>query len=88
MMTLKIGFYYGIISILFLFQAKDDQEKWAELKEQLIQYERRRIDLVSYFEAVRHAQQVQVDEIPLPSAVNDISRIYPGKYIQILIKKL
>ncbi|KAG7188216.1 hypothetical protein KM043_016085 [Ampulex compressa] len=58
--------------------AKDDQEKWAELKEQLIQYERRRIDLVSYFEAVRHAQQVQVDEIPLPSAANDISRIYSG----------
>ncbi|XP_033328728.1 uncharacterized protein LOC117221682 [Megalopta genalis] len=58
--------------------AKDDQEKWAELKEQLIQYERRRIDLVSYFEAVRHAQQVQVDEIPLPSAGNDISRMYPG----------
>ncbi|CAL7935212.1 unnamed protein product [Xylocopa violacea] len=58
--------------------AKDDQEKWAELKEQLIQYERRRIDLVSYFEAVRHAQQVQVDEIPLPSAGNDISRMYSG----------
>ncbi|XP_003396880.2 WW domain-binding protein 11 isoform X2 [Bombus terrestris] len=58
--------------------AKDDQEKWAELKEQLIQYERRRIDLVSYFEAVRHAQQVQVDEIPLPSAANDISRMYSG----------
>lgn len=44
----------------------------------MIQYERRRIDLVSYFEAVRHAQQVQVDEIPLPSAANDISRMYPG----------
>ncbi|KAL2746666.1 WW domain-binding protein 11 isoform X1 [Vespula maculifrons] len=58
--------------------AKDDQEKWIELKEQLIQYERRRIDLVSYFEAVRHAQQVQVDEIPLPSTANDISRMYPG----------
>lgn len=58
--------------------AKDDQEKWAELKEQLIQYERRRIDLVSYFEAVRHAQQVQVDEIPLPSAGNEISRMYSG----------
>ncbi|XP_068976062.1 WW domain-binding protein 11-like [Bombus flavifrons] len=58
--------------------AKDDQEKWAELKEQLIQYERRRIDLVSYFEAVRLAQQVQVDEIPLPSAANDISRMYSG----------
>ncbi|XP_063995263.1 WW domain-binding protein 11-like [Diachasmimorpha longicaudata] len=58
--------------------AKDDHEKWVELKEQLIQYERRRIDLVSYFEAVKHAQQVQVDEIPLPSPNTDMSRIYPG----------
>ncbi|XP_015524534.1 WW domain-binding protein 11 [Neodiprion pinetum] len=58
--------------------AKDDQEKWTELKEQLIQYERRRIDLVTYFEAVRHAQQVQVDEIPLPSAGGDVTRIYSG----------
>lgn len=47
----------------------------------MIQYERRRIDLVSYFEAVRHAQQVQVDEIPLPSAGNDISRMYSGIYL-------
>lgn len=44
----------------------------------MIQYERRRIELVSYFEAVRHAQQVQVDEIPLPASGNDINRIYPG----------
>ncbi|XP_014219805.1 WW domain-binding protein 11 [Copidosoma floridanum] len=58
--------------------AKDDQEKWVELKEQMIQYERRRIELVSYFEAVRHAQQVQIDEIPLPATGNDINRIYPG----------
>lgn len=29
------------------------------------------MELVSYFEAVRHAQQVQVDEIPLPSAGTD-----------------
>ncbi|XP_051161113.1 WW domain-binding protein 11 [Leptopilina boulardi] len=58
--------------------AKDDQEKWTDLKEQLIQYERRRTDLLTYFEAVRHAQQVQVDEIPLPTAVNDISRMYSG----------
>ncbi|KAK0180768.1 hypothetical protein PV327_003118 [Microctonus hyperodae] len=58
--------------------AKDDQEKWAELKDQLIQYERRRIELVTYFEAVRHAQQVQVDDIPLPSANTEITRLYPG----------
>ncbi|XP_034947418.1 WW domain-binding protein 11 [Chelonus insularis] len=58
--------------------AKDDKEKCFELREQLIQYERRRIDLVTYFEAVRHAQQVQVDEIPLPSTNTDISRMYSG----------
>ncbi|OXU28010.1 hypothetical protein TSAR_015854 [Trichomalopsis sarcophagae] len=52
--------------------AKDDQEKWTELKDQMIQYERRRLELVSYFEAVRHAQQVQVDEIPLPSSGNQV----------------
>lgn len=57
---------------------KDDQEKWIELKEQLLQYERRKIDLVSYFEAVRHAQQVQVDEIPLPATNTDMIRNYPG----------
>lgn len=43
----------------------------------MIQYERRRLELVSYFEAVRHAQQVQVDEIPLPSSGN---QVYTGIY--------
>lgn len=46
----------------------------------MIQYERRRLELVSYFEAVKHAQQVQVDEIPLPSSGNDINRVYTGIY--------
>lgn len=41
--------------------AKDDQAKWTELKDQLIQYERKRIDLVSYYEAVKHAQQIQAE---------------------------
>ncbi|OAD58544.1 WW domain-binding protein 11 [Eufriesea mexicana] len=67
--------YVTVINFLQKLLAKDDQEKWAELKEQLMQYERKRIDLVSYFEAVRHAQQVQVDEIPLPSAGSLTSQI-------------
>lgn len=50
------------------------------MKDQLIQYERRRIELVTYFEAVRHAQQVQVDDIPLPSANTEITRLFPGIY--------
>lgn len=64
--------------------AKDDQEKWSELKDQLIQYERRRIDLVSYYEAVKHAQQVQIDEIPLPSTNTDHSRLFQGYYFTLL----
>ncbi|KAF7997558.1 hypothetical protein HCN44_006129 [Aphidius gifuensis] len=62
---------------------KDDHEKYVELKDQLLQYERRKIDLVSYFEAVRHAQQVHVDEIPLPATNTDMIRNYPGLPSQI-----
>lgn len=32
-----------------------------------VDYEKRRIALVTYAESVRHAQQVQVDDIPLPT---------------------
>lgn len=45
---------------------KDDPERWAELKTQEADYEKRRAALLQYYEAVRHAQQVQVEEIPLP----------------------
>lgn len=47
---------------------KDDPEKWEEIKEAEAEYEKRRITLLSYFDAVRHTQQVTVDEIPLPLA--------------------
>ncbi|XP_063239656.1 WW domain-binding protein 11 [Bacillus rossius redtenbacheri] len=46
---------------------KDDPDKWAELKRLELDYEKRRTALVSYAESVRHAQQVQVDDIPLPT---------------------
>ncbi|KAL1456526.1 hypothetical protein WDU94_001250 [Cyamophila willieti] len=45
---------------------KDDPDKWEELKRAEVEYEKRRTQLVSYYEAVKHAQQVQVDDIPLP----------------------
>ena len=32
-----------------------------------VEYEKRRIAMVTYAESVRHAQQVQVDDIPLPT---------------------
>lgn len=48
-------------------QDKDDPDKWIELKRMEMEYEKRRVALVTFAESVRHAQQVQVDEIPLPS---------------------
>uniref|UniRef100_A0A2A4JKB3 Wbp11/ELF5/Saf1 N-terminal domain-containing protein n=1 Tax=Heliothis virescens TaxID=7102 RepID=A0A2A4JKB3_HELVI len=46
---------------------KDDPEKWVDLKRQEMEYEKRRAHLISYYESVKHAQSVQVDDIPLPT---------------------
>ncbi|GFW24185.1 WW domain-binding protein 11 [Trichonephila clavipes] len=45
---------------------KEDRERYNELKKLEIEYEGRRSVLMKYFESVRIAQQVQIDEIPLP----------------------
>ncbi|XP_054706105.1 WW domain-binding protein 11-like [Uloborus diversus] len=45
---------------------KEDRERFNELKKLELEYEAKRSILVKYFESVRIAQQVQVDEIPLP----------------------
>lgn len=45
---------------------KDDHDKWADLKRKQSDYEHKRNQMVAFFESVKSAQQVQVDEIPLP----------------------
>lgn len=55
------------------FQNNDDPELWAELKRKEVEYEKRRNKKVHYFESVKHAQTVQVDEIPLPQMVTATS---------------
>ncbi|XP_014278469.1 WW domain-binding protein 11 [Halyomorpha halys] len=45
---------------------KEDPDKWEELKRAEAEYEKRRVTMATYSEAVRHAQQVSVDDIPLP----------------------
>ncbi|KAJ6638482.1 WW domain-binding protein 11 [Pseudolycoriella hygida] len=60
----------------------DDPELWAELKRKEVEYEKRRNKKVQYFESVKHAQTVQVDEIPLPQMTTEVpSNIYnmPGR---------
>lgn len=52
--------------VLRLYE-KEDPPQWLELKRLEVEYEKRRNVLIQYFESVKHAQQVQVDDIPLPS---------------------
>lgn len=47
-------------------QHNDDPELFAELKRKEVEYERRRNKRVQYFESVRTAQTVQIEDIPLP----------------------
>lgn len=45
---------------------KDDPDKYNDLKRRQMDYEHKRNQIVSFYESVKHAQQVTVDEIPLP----------------------
>lgn len=60
---------------LFTLQHNDDPELFAELKRKEVEYERRRNKRVQYFESVRTAQTVQIEDIPLP----DISEKPPAQ---------
>lgn len=45
---------------------KDDPEKWSDLRKRQAEYEQRRSKLVAFYDSVKSAQSVTVDEIPLP----------------------
>ncbi|XP_068158888.1 WW domain-binding protein 11 [Drosophila tropicalis] len=47
----------------------DEPEHWAELKRKEVEYEKKRLKKQQYYESVKHAQSVQIDEIPLPAPV-------------------
>ncbi|XP_002023640.2 WW domain-binding protein 11 [Drosophila persimilis] len=47
----------------------DEPEHWAELKRKEVEYEKKRMKKQQYYESVKHAQSVQIDEIPLPAPV-------------------
>ena len=46
---------------------KDDQEQYHELKKLWQSYLNRKLEVTTHFEAVKNAQNVRVDDIPLPS---------------------
>ncbi|EDW00283.1 WW domain-binding protein 11 [Drosophila grimshawi] len=47
----------------------DEPEHWVELKRKEVDYEKKRLKKQQYYESVKHAQSVQIDEIPLPAPV-------------------
>lgn len=52
--------------VLKLYE-KENPEYWVEIRRMEGDYEKKRQALIEYFESVRHAQAVTVDEIPLPN---------------------
>ncbi|CAH1183025.1 unnamed protein product [Ceutorhynchus assimilis] len=45
---------------------KDDPEKWGTLRKVQVEYEAKKAQLVQFYESVKSAQSVTIDEIPLP----------------------
>lgn len=60
-------------------QVKEDPDKWEELKRAETDYEKRRFTLCTYYEAVRHAQQVQVPNSTLLLTFKPIIRNQSGQ---------
>uniref|UniRef100_U5ER40 Putative mrna splicing n=1 Tax=Corethrella appendiculata TaxID=1370023 RepID=U5ER40_9DIPT len=54
--------------VMRLYQT-DDPDTWADLKRKEVDYEKRRNKRVQYYESVRYAESVQIDDIPLPTAL-------------------
>ncbi|KAK7025525.1 WW domain-binding protein 11 [Halocaridina rubra] len=52
--------------VLKLYE-KENPEYWLEIRRMEGDYEKKRQAMIEYFESVRHAQAVTVDEIPLPN---------------------
>lgn len=50
---------------------EEEPEPWSEYKRKEVEYEKRRYKRVQYFESVRHAEQVSLDDIPLPTSTSD-----------------
>ncbi|KAL7030992.1 hypothetical protein ACKWTF_006860 [Chironomus riparius] len=50
---------------------EEDPETFSEMKRKEVDYEKRKYKRVQYFESVRHAEQVSIEDIPLPSATNE-----------------
>lgn len=50
---------------------EENSEHWSDFKRKEVDYEKRRYKRVQYYESVRSAEQVSIEDIPLPSSTSD-----------------
>ncbi|CRL04249.1 CLUMA_CG017351, isoform A [Clunio marinus] len=50
---------------------EEEPEQWSEYKRKEVEYEKRRYKRVQYYESVRHAEMVSIEDIPLPTSTNE-----------------
>lgn len=50
---------------------EEEPEVWSDMKRREVEYEKRKYKRVQYYESVRHAEQVSIEDIPLPSSTNE-----------------
>ena len=57
--------------VMRLLLEENSNEQWSEFKRKEVEYEKRRYKRVQYYESVRSAEQVSIEDIPLPSSISD-----------------
>lgn len=50
---------------------EENSEQWSEFKRKEVEYEKRRYKRVQYYESVRSAEQVSIEDIPLPTSTGE-----------------
>lgn len=57
--------------VMRLLHEEGEIEQWSEYKRKEVDYEKRKHKRVQYYESVRNAEQVNIEDIPLPSSTNE-----------------
>lgn len=64
---------------------KEEKEKWIQFKRMEDEYERKRIEMQRHYEAVKSAQNVSLEEIPLPPCMIETSAPGPRRVAPSLV---
>lgn len=68
--------------------SREEPDRWVEMKKLQSNYEKKRSQLIAYFESVQTAQQVSVEEIPLPDMPEKIIKTSSGIIKKVVSKSI